>query len=173
MAQSSKKGFAPLAKKRLRGAIIQKRICTTRQKKAPWRNWIAHWISAPAVIGLNPIGVTKGTPTCKSRGFSFYSVFKIYFEKGWRMKNRELRERFGVLCLSGTNAARIFNPIGVTKTKQKREWERERHSRFCFTSFSFRFSLFISGFLMDSLKYSPSLRQHFSFLSCITRLTLI
>lgn len=31
----------------------------------------------------------------------------------------------------------------------------------------------LKGIARDILKYSPCLRQHFSFLSCITRLTLI
>ena len=48
-----KKEFAPLAKKRLRGATVPLGIsvASPAKKKAPWRNCIAHWISAPAVVG--------------------------------------------------------------------------------------------------------------------------
>ena len=61
----------------------------------PWLNWIEHWISAPAVIGSNPIGCT---PSPLNNGFFVTNKCPVFLnisaEDALRMTISKFEMRF-------------------------------------------------------------------------------
>ena len=48
---------------------------------APWRNWIAHQISALRVTGLNPVGVTNKSKSKLNHQACFFDLAAFWFSK--------------------------------------------------------------------------------------------